>query len=458
MSSPTAATLSLAGLQLLGTPPPLTAADAWRGRQVALLGEAGACTIGEVVALWEGRVELRLAAPAGSGNRLLLRDALSVHGELRSARPHRPPPETPPAAPQAQFLRDELSLTKAGSSGPVPVARIGSASAVLVNGVFGDPLLKLQVLHQRRNLLFDLGDPGRMAARVAHQVSDLFLSHTHADHIGGFMWFLRSRIGELPPCRCYGPPGIAAQIAGMVGGILWDRVAERAPRFEVREWHDDHLRCFSVVAGVGAAERLADLPLLEGVVWLEEGFRVRAARLDHRTPVLAYAWEPAARVRVRRERLEASGLRPGRWLQALKEAVLARRPGEVIVTPDGAAHRVAELQHRLLLVEPGGKLVYATDFADTPENRERLVALAAGAHSLFCEASFLLEDVAQARRTQHLTTRACAEIANAAGVAQLHPFHFSRRYMKRAADVYREIRCVCERTVVPAFRATEDSG
>jgi ribonuclease Z len=185
---------------------------------------------------------------------------------------------------------------------------------------------------------------------------------------------------------------------------------------------------------------------------------VRAARLDHRTPVLAYAWEPAARVQVRRERLAASGLRPGRWLQALKRAVLAQCPEAMIATPDGAVHRVAELRERLLLVQPGGKLVYATDFADTPDNRERLVALAAGAHSLFCEASFMLEDAAQARRTQHLTTRACAEIANAAGVAHLLPFHFSRRYMQCAPAVYREIRSFCERTVVPGFPASGDSG
>jgi ribonuclease Z len=63
-----------------------------------------------------------------------------------------------------------------------------------------------------------------MAAAIAHQVTDVFFSHTHADHVGGFLWFLRSRIGNLPPCRCYGPPGLSHQIAGMVNGILWDRV------------------------------------------------------------------------------------------------------------------------------------------------------------------------------------------------------------------------------------------
>ena len=409
--------------------------------------------MGEILALEAGEVKLRTAAAVTGANQLLLRDAIAVAGSLQSLRKPGRQPEEPAPGPATGFLDDVVPMAKGESCGPVPVARIGQASACLVNGVFGDPLLKLQLLHQRRNLLFDLGDPGRMSARVAHQVSDLFLSHTHADHIGGFLWFLRSRIGELPACRVFGPPGVAGQIAGLVGGLLWDRVAERAPRFDIREWHDDHLRCFRVVAGESGAERLQDLPMHDGVVWQEDGFRVRAARLDHRTPVLAYAWESALRVRVRRERLAELGLQPGRWLQVLKQAVLAQRSDESIVTPDGVTHPVGELQGSLLLVQPGQNLVYAPAFADPPDNRRRLVALAAGAHSLFCEASFMLEDAVQAHRTQHLTTRACAEIANEAQVEHLLPFHFSKRYIQRAPDVYREIRRFSPRTVLPAFLA-----
>jgi ribonuclease Z len=327
--------------------------------------------------------------------------------------------------------------------------RIGQASATLVNGVCGDPLLHLKLVHRRRSLLFDLGDPGRLSARVAHQVSDVFISHTHADHIGGFLWFLRARIGDLPPCRFYGPPGLAGQVAGMVGGILWDRIEDRGPRFEVREWHGDHIRCFRVAAGEGGARQLDDMPLADGVVWHDSDFLVRATQLDHRTPVLAYAWESALTLKVRRERLEEMGLKHGRWLMVLKEACVDGRLQEIITTPDGREHTVAELAEAILLVDGGQKLVYATDFSDTPENRRRLVTLARGAHSLFCEASFMLEDAEQAERTSHLTTRACAEIANAAEVNQLIPFHFSRRYTTRLPETYREIAGFCPTLQLP---------
>jgi ribonuclease BN (tRNA processing enzyme) len=443
--------LSLDDVQLLGTPPPIEAPEAWRGRQIALSDRGKLITMGQITSLQGNELRARVAAQPGSATQLLVRDALFVDGCLQSAKPYRRPPDKPREPPTATFLPADITVGKDARCGPVPVARIGSATACLVNGVFGDPLLRLQFHHQGRSLLFDLGDPGRMAARIAHQVTDIFFSHTHADHIGGFFWFLRSRIGHLPACRCYGPPGLAEQIAGMVGGILWDRVEDRAPRFEVREWHGDHLRHFRITAGEKSIEALGDLPLESGILWREPGFAVRATILDHRTPVLAYAYEPSAEVKVRRDRLQSMGLKSGRWLQQLKQAYMQGKLDTAITLPDGSERSVAQLRDELLLPNPGRKLVYATDFADTGKNRERLVELARGAHSLFCEASFMLEHADQAGRTQHLTTRACAEIANAAGVGQLLPFHFSKRYIKRAQDVYREIHQVCERTVLPGF-------
>jgi len=352
-------------------------------------------------------------------------------------------------SPAAGFVTGPTGIGKGGPGGPVPTVRIGDVSACIVNGVFGDPLLKLQLLHQRRNLLFDLGDPGRMSARMAHQVTDVFLSHTHADHIGGFLWFLRSRTGWPDVCRIVGPAGVARQVAGMVDGILWDRIEERAPRFEVREWHGEKLRCFRVVAGRRDAVAIAELPIEAGEIWREPGFLVRAAELDHGTPVLAYAIELRARINVCSDRLQALKLATGPWLQELKQHYLAGNQRHFIALPDGSRRTVAQLQEQVLLRSPGEKLVYATDFADTAANRSRLVELARGAHSLFCESTFMLAHEEQARRTRHLTTRACAEIANLAGVRYLLPFHFSRRYVNNVNAVYSELAGFCANTVTP---------
>lgn len=97
----------------------------------------------------------------------------------------------------------ELGALTSVANDPQVAARVGPVVASLVNGVCGDPLLQLRLLHQSRSLLFDLGDTGRMPLRSAHQITDVFISHCHADHIGGFLWFLRSRIGYFPPCRLF---------------------------------------------------------------------------------------------------------------------------------------------------------------------------------------------------------------------------------------------------------------
>ena len=89
------------------------------------------------------------------------------------------------------------------------------------------------------------------------------------------------------------------------------------------------------------------------------------------------------------------------------------------------------------------------DFADTPENRARVIELVRNSHTLFCEATFCEAESDQAKRTAHITTRACAEIAETAGVARLVPFHFSRRYEKAPAAVYAEIAAISRAVVVP---------
>jgi ribonuclease BN (tRNA processing enzyme) len=329
------------------------------------------------------------------------------------------------------------------------LVRVGPATAVLVNGVFGDPLLHLRLRHQKRSLLFDLGEAVRLPGRIAHQISDLFITHAHIDHIGGFLWLLRSRIGDLPVCRLFGPPGLAENIAGLVQGIHWDRIGERGPRFEVAELHDGQLERFALQAGRSGAQELAQWPVTDGILLDERAFRVRAVTLDHGTPVLAFAYESCRQVAIRKDRVTALGLATGPWLAELKRSLAAGDPGARIGLPDGRKETAGALALELVRIRPGQKLVYATDLADTAENRYRLTALAQGAHTLFCEAAFAEVHARQAANTGHLTARACGEIATAAAVQRLVPFHLSRRYEKDPGQVYAEVLAACPRAMVP---------
>ena len=438
--------IPLDALTLLGTPP-RRAPEAWQGKQVAFLDRGRTAVLGEVLGL-EGAA-LRVLLPRGlqPTATLLVRDACRGNdGLLATGKPfaadlvhYCPPPDV---------LADGLPGAGA-DTGPRPVVRVGTAVACLINGVFGDPLLHLRLRHQRRSLLFDLGDGARLPARIAHQVTDVFVTHAHADHIGGFLWLLRSRIGEDGVCRLYGPPGLAGHIQGFIAGILWDRIGDRGPVFEVAELHGGCLRRVRLQAGRAQPTTLAERSLEDSLLLDEPGFRVRCAVLDHGTPVLAFAFELATQVNIRKERLAARGLTPGPWLTGLKQRILAGDFAATVDLPDGGCQTVAELAADLTLSAEGSRLVYATDFADTLENRHRMADLASGAQALVCEASFVTRDRAQAERTGHLTTRACGEIASAAGVRLLIPFHFSRRYQHEPREVYDEIAAACPQVVVP---------
>jgi ribonuclease BN (tRNA processing enzyme) len=439
--------VTLEHIQITGTPPPLDETPSWIGRQLALLERGQLKGLGEVVQAREGRLLIRTPAESFQADTLLIRDACrSLNGLMETAPSF--------AAERLQFLPpSDIAPTIEQAGGPRVTGRVGSVDVALVNGVFGDPLLHLRVRHQRRSFLFDIGESGRLPARIAHQVTDVFISHAHMDHISGLQWLLRSRLGEYPCCRLYGPPGLVQHVEGFINSFLWDRIDDRGACFEVGEWYGDHLRRFRVQAGLDARERLEDVPVHDGLLLEEPGFRVRTIMLDHHTPVMAYAHEPDRVLNVRKDRLNARGLEPGPWLNELKSQLLAGNREAPINLPDAGEARAGELGDDLILVTPGKKLVYATDLADTPENREQLVAFARNAHTFFCESSFIEADSEHARRNGHLTTRACGEIATAAGVSRLVAFHISRRYMDNPEQVYDELRAACHRTAVPSSMA-----
>jgi ribonuclease Z len=182
-----------------------------------------------------------------------------------------------------------------------------------------------------------------------------------------------------------------------------------------------------------AVEPLAARGLRAGVIHSEAMFRVSAAILEHRTPCLAFALEEAAHVNIWKNRLFARGLPVGAWLRDLKRAVMENRPdNHPIALPQteeapGRTMTLGELRD-VLTVTQGQKIGYVTDAADTPANRKAIIDLVKGADLLYIEAAFAAADAALAAERAHLTTRAAGEIARAASVRRVEPFHFSPRY------------------------------
>jgi ribonuclease Z len=96
-------------------------------------------------------------------------------------------------------------------------------------------------------------------------------------------------------------------------------------------------------------------------------------------------------------------------------------------TSAGHIERLGSLRD-LLTVTTGQKIAYVTDVADTPANRDAIIALARNSDILFIEGAFAARDAELARQRAHLTTSAAGQIARAANVRRIEPFHFSPRY------------------------------
>jgi ribonuclease BN (tRNA processing enzyme) len=406
------------------------------GRQLALVDGSGrTLALGEVTA-HEGsgiRARLRQTDKGDLKDAIgLVRDAARRSDGMLGTMNTRQTGPPNPAVPQ------ELISPSGDGADPACFVHLGTASALLVNGLFGDPLLHLRLRQQRRSLLFDLGDSARLPAKIAHQVSDVFISHAHMDHISGFLWFLRSRIGVTGLCRLYGPPGLADHVCAFIAGIRWDRIGNSGPRFEILELHRECLRSYRVQVGMPREEGEVH-PVTHGVLLEDPGFRVRAITLDHGIPVLAFAFEVPRSFRIRKDRLAALGLSDGPWLGALKRSLTAGEVAGQLVLPDGRRVGVSCLAHDLVERSSTRRMVYATDLMDSPENRRLLIEVARGADALICEAAFSQMDSVHAARTGHLTAGACGEVAALAGVARLVPFHFSRRYESDPTVLYGEV-------------------
>ncbi|MCA9669661.1 MAG: hypothetical protein KC503_28895, partial [Myxococcales bacterium] len=444
--------LALAALRCEGRAP--ATADDWRGRQLVLSNEAGeTLCLAEVRRVLESEptrlvVALPPAAPPLEGLAAVLwRDARVEGGALVTA-------SAPSNALTHRVQQSPFSLRARASVvadlGPPPVLSSAGATATLVSGAFGDPLLHLRFDREKRSLLVDLGETSRLPARIAHQVEDVLVSHAHFDHFAGFLWLLRSRIGVLEPCRMVGPPGLAERVDHMTRGITWDLIGARGPRFEIDELADDEtLVRYEVQAGVAGAREIGRRAAPGGVVRVEPRRRFRAVTLDHSTPVLAFAIEERRRFVADEARIAARGVAPGPWIGELCDLAMAGADDIELELPGLGRRPVAELRDTLLAAVPGQRLVYATDFGDSERNRERAVALARGADALFLESSYIEADSGLLQANNHLTARAAAEIARAADVRRLIPFHFSKRYERRPEAVYAELCARFDRVLLP---------
>lgn len=329
----------------------------------------------------------------------------------------------------------------------------------LVNDRFDDPGLYVDLVFEKRALLFDLGDLARLPPRKLLRVSDVFVTHLHMDHFAGFDQLLRRLLGREKTLGVYGPQGVIDAVEHKLRAYCWNLVDGYDGNlvFRVTEVDAAGRRASARFAGRARFARADAEPAGgEGDVILDEpGLRVRATTLDHGVPVLAFALEERAQINIWRTRVEAMGLAIGPWLRAFKEATLRGADDATLIEVDWAdgpggrpaALPLGQLRREIMKITAGRKIAYVVDCAYTDANCEKIAALARNADILFIEGGFLDADAAAAQARRHLTARQAGTLARRAGVKRLETLHYSPRYKgagdslaKEAQDAFHEKR------------------
>lgn len=242
------------------------------------------------------------------------------------------------------------------------------------------------------------------------QISRIFITHLHGDHIFGLTGLLAScgLAGNAKRIDIYGPAGLSDYLQACV------------------RYSQTH---FSYPVKVHTIQ--------PGMIFEDEEYQVVCGYLKHRVTALGYRIiEKDKPGRFDVEKAQQLGIPPGPIYAQLKQ-------GKTVTLPDGRMVRGSEL-----CGEPqiGRKFVYCTDtvFCDGA------VELAQDADVLVHEATFAHQDAEMAFQRLHSTSTMAAQVALSAGAKQLIMTHFSPRYAPGNAivldDLLKEARAIFPNT------------
>ncbi len=298
-----------------------------------------------------------------------------------------------------------LTLTFLGTSASRPTVERGVSSIALVR--------------EGETLMFECGEGTQrqmMRYGVSFTLSEIFVSHFHADHFLGITGLVRTLglQGRQEPLHLYGPPGARKTLMAAV-----ELGVERAP-FEI-EVHE-------VKPGDVLRRAEYDLEVIE----VAHGRQAVGFALRERQRLGRFNPEKARELGVPEGPLWGKLHRgdPVEWEDRPVSGSPVRRsadPADLVGPP-----------------RPGRLVVYSGDTRPC----ESVVRAATGADVLIHEATFGQDEKERAAETDHATAGEAAQVALAARVKRLVLTHLSARYSAAPGLLLDEAKAVFERTVV----------
>ncbi len=249
------------------------------------------------------------------------------------------------------------------------------------------------------------------------QLSKIFVTHMHGDHIFGLPGLLASLglAGKSNGIEIYGPDPLKAYLNGVLQSTS-SRVGFPLKIHRVRDF----------------AER--NQILLE-----DEDLVVRCTELTHRVPAYAYRIDQKPRQgRFNLDLAKSLKIPPGPIYSKLQQGhKVELENGQIINGKDFCGPD-----------RPGASFVYCTDTLFS----ESAIELAKGADLLIHESTYSHADADMAYQRQHSTSTMAAQTAAEAGVKQLVLTHLSPRYMPGNAitpnDLLSEAKSIFPNTIL----------
>ncbi|MBQ3647237.1 MAG: ribonuclease Z [Spirochaetia bacterium] len=252
--------------------------------------------------------------------------------------------------------------------------------------------------------LFDCGEATQISLKKLNlkwkNISTIFISHTHADHVTGLpgILMLSSQVDRTEPLYIIGPP-------------------------KIKEFVETSIKVLDMYINYEIIVKEITEP---GVVMQGENFKVEAFQLDHTKPCFGYKLTEAPRPGIfHPEKAKELGVPMGSMWSALQH-------GETVILADG---RSVTPDMVLGLPRKGRKFSFVTDTLAIPSIAEEVK----DSDLFICEGMFEDELAESAHEKKHMTAVEAAHIARTAGgIKQMGLIHYSPRYTDKELSILLE--------------------
>ena len=249
--------------------------------------------------------------------------------------------------------------------------------------------------------LFDCGEATQVSLKRLNlrwkNISTIFISHTHADHVTGLpgMLMLSSQVDRTEPLYIIGPP-------------------------KIKEFVETSIKVLDMYINYEIIVKEITEP---GIVMQGDNFKVEAFQLDHTKPCFGYKLTEDPRPGIfHPEKAKELGIPMGSMWSDLQHGQTIKLADGKSVTPD------------MVLGEKrkGRKFSFVTDTLAIPSIAEEVK----DSDLFICEGMFEDELADSAHEKKHMTAVEAANLAKkAGGVKEMGLIHYSPRYTDKELTV-----------------------